>query len=434
MTEITVDQLLIGWSRTSNGKNVLARSPGWPSEPTRSEWVALLGDFLGSDADRHVRATGDVPWLLEFLPSAHGSILMLKVYAADSARAGEFQVHALLDPTRTLGPVHLPMLAEAGVLLRERADVTRLETLTIEVPDVLETPDPDTMALILESVHRGRPLVVRAETLEDSVAVFAELVEALPPALAVRTPARSVVTDADRAQGVGVAVAPWTDGADEVPLLDEMPVGAAYRTLAERVIAGEWALPEDPARLAGLLDLATVDPATVTADELVRGVTGPLADQWLATALDTARTRDLLLQAVTAGRLPWGAWTDELWRRWLGANRNLSKGLRASIAVDAFPRRFAAVLDALPHHAIDHTLGQLARWPDDSLDRLAEALLVSRQAAPDLLIQTLDRMAAEDVRRLVQRHWPQLGHQLGLPESVVHALKPQRGWSDWLAR
>jgi len=206
---VRVEQLLIGWSRTSNGKNVLARSPGWP-EGTRQEWVDELGDFLDPAIDRVVRETGEAPWLVEFRPSRHGSILMAKVYAAESLRAGEFQVHALLDPSRRLGPQHLPGLVEAGTLLLERPeDVLRLESIQVEVPPVWEV-DARVLALALQFAHCGGSLVLRAHGLPEAMDLLGSVCAALPGLVARETIARSVVTDAADVEGIGVAVAPWS--------------------------------------------------------------------------------------------------------------------------------------------------------------------------------------------------------------------------------
>lgn len=430
--EVVVEQLLIGWSRTSNGKNVLARSPGWPGEPSRSAWVAALGKFLHPATDRMVRETGEVPWLLEFLPGEQGSILMAKAYAADSLRAGEFQVHALLDASRTLGPQHLPALAAAGVLLTERPeDVTRLETLRVEVPPVPAVGATRPVALALQFLHRGGPLLVRAEALSAGVAVLGELAAALPATVAARTPARSVVTDAAEAQGIAVTVPPWTRGAERVPTMADIEVGDGYLKLAERLLAGEWAVPEDAEDLSGLLDLLLLDPETVTGEDLARGVTGRRSGQWVAEALATARTRDLLLDQVRVGRVPWSAWTDDVWLRWFDSDSRLWPGLRATIDSDGFAANLARVIDRLPRSALDQTMAQLSRWPAERLGVLIDALVLSENSPPELLIQVLDRLPGDEVRRVVQRHWPALGRQLGLPASVVQALRPNRNWLGW---
>lgn len=427
--QVTVEQLLIGWSRTSNGKNVLARSPGWPSRPSRSDWVSALGDFLDPATDRTVHETGEVPWLLEFLPSEHGSLLMAKAYAAESMRAGEFQVHALLDPSRTLGPHDLPGLAAAGVLLIERpADVTRLDALTVEIASVPASRDVRVVALALAFLHGTEALLVRAETLDAAAALLGQFAAALPEAVAVRTPARSVVTDATEARGIAIAVQPWTRGAGSVSPLKDATVAGPYLALAEKALAGEWTLPDDAADIGEWLDLALIDPTTVTADELVHGATGRHARLWIERALAAPRTRNLLLDQVRTGRIPWGRWTDDAWMRWLASNRNLSKGLRATVDADDFPARFADVVDRLPRTSLDRVLAQLGRWPAERLGVLADALLRCEDASPELLIQTLDRLGDDEVRRLVQRRWPGIGLQLGLPTSVVQALKPSRSW------
>lgn len=433
MTTITVEQLLIGWSRTSNGKNVLARSPGWPSEPSRGEWVSTLGDFLHPEIDRIVRRTGEVPWLLEFLPSDHGSILMAKVYAAESLRAGEFQVHALLDPSRTLGPQHLPVLAEAGVLLQERpADVTSLDTRRLTVPPVPAAHRVRPVALAVQFLHRGGPLLTSAATLTDAADLLGELATALPAPVAARTPARSVITDAATAHGIAVTVPPWTRGADAVPAAGDTPVPDVYLELAERLIAGELTLPEaGPHDLAEWLDLAVLDPETLTADELALGLSGGHAAQWLETALAEPRTRDLLFRLIRTGGVPWSEWTDEAWLQWLESDSELWSGLQETIDAEGFADRFAGLLDRLPRRAVDQALAQLSRWPADRLGVLTDALMRSRNTSPELLIQTLDRLPADDVRRLVQRNWPMVGRQLGLPASVVQALKPNRSWLAW---
>lgn len=426
---VAVEQMLIGWSRTSNGKNVLARSPGWPTDASRGDWVSSLGDFLHPEVDRVVRRTGDVPWLLEFLPHEHGSILMAKTYAAESQRAGEFQVHALLDPTRTLGPQHLPGLADAGVLLRERPpDVTWLDTLTVTIPRVPASRSVPAVALALAFLHGDDAMLVRADTLEESVEVLGELAAALPASVAVRTPARSVITGTADARGIAIVVEPWTQDAESAPALEDAPIDDAYRALAKRVVAGEWALPDESRDMAAWLDLAVFDPRTATADAVVQGVTGPLGERWLEQALATARTRDLLLNEVRTGRVPWGDWTDDLWLGWLTSNRKLSKGLRATVDAQDFVEEFAHLLDRLPRTALDQAMSQLSRWPEECLDVLAETLLRCDNASPDLLIQTLDRLPDDEVRRIVQRHWPGLGRQLGLPVSVIQALKPTRSW------
>lgn len=369
MSPITVEQLLVGWSRTSNGKNVLARSPDWPSPPSRGEWVAMLGDFLDDDVDRIVHRTGESPWLLEFLPSEHGSILMAKAYATDSRRAGEFQVHALLDPTRTLGPQHLNALADAGVLLIERQDVTRLDSLAVEVPTIERSRNVRDVGLVLRSLHRGEPLVLRAADFDEAARLLERVAVALPESMGRGTPARSVATDALQATGIAIAVEPWSRGAEEFPFIDESRVGEPYERLARRIVAAEWEWPEDP--------------------------------------------RDIV---------------DLAWLDWLSSGRGLGKGLRAAIDAEGFSDRFARVLDRLPHEDVDRALSQLGRWPEDRLGVLAEALIRCEDAIPDMVIQTLDRLPAEEVRRIVQRHWPELGHQLGLPAAVVQALKPARNW------
>lgn len=344
--EVAVEQVLIGWSRTSNGKNILARSPGWPSETPRSAWVAELGDFLHPGIDRLVRDTGEVPWLVEFLPHQHGSILMAKAYAAESQRAGEFQVHALLDPSRTLGPQHLPALVHDGVLLTQRPDdVTRLQTRRVEVPPAPRLEGVRPVALVLQFLHRGAPLLLRGATPEEAADLVGGLAAVLPAAVAARTPARSLVTDAADARGIAVAVSPWSRGADGVPTLTDARVDEACVELAERMLAGEWSLPADGRDLAEWLDLVLIDL------------------------------------------------------------------LRRSPA--------------------DQAAAQLSRWPTERLGVLVDALIRSEDISPELLMQAVDRLPGDEVRRLVQRHWPTLGRQLGLPASVVQALKPARSWLGW---
>lgn len=503
MRTIPVEQLLIGWSRTSNGKNVLARSPGWPSEPSRREWVSMLGDFLDPATDKLVRETGEVPWLLEFQPSEHGSILMTKVYAAEALRAGEFQVHAILDPSRTLGPEHLLGLVEAGVLLRSRPDdVTRLDTLTVEVPPVPPVRGVRTVALALRHLHQGGPLLLRAETLSAAGDLLGELVAALPGSVSASESARSVVTDVATAAGVAVAVAPWSRGAEGVPTLAEVPIATRYLDLAQSILDGQMALPESG--LQDWLELALLDPDAMSGDDLARGLSGVHARDWFDTALSRPPSRALLVELMRRGAVPeaawpgphdtaaeltallaedartqeavarsapprwirawaqrttgqvvespvlvdrlrgldltpsdfrlhaggtqWSEWNDEAWLQWLEASSAMWPGLRAEISSERFAGNFAHLVDRLPRDMLDQALAQLMRWPADRLGTLAAALVRCRNAPPELLIQTLDRLPSEEVRSVVQRHWPELGLQLGLPQAVVQALKPNRGW------
>lgn len=501
---LKVEQLLIGWSRTSNGKNVLAKSPGWPSEPSRREWVSLLGDFLDPAIDRIVHQTGEVPWLLEFRPSEHGSILMAKVYAAESLRAGEFQVHAILDPTRTLGPQHLPGLAETGILLRDRPDdVTRLDTLRVVVPPVPAVREVRPLAVVLRFLHGGGPLLLRAATLAAAADLIGELAGWLPVSVAASIRARSVVTDVATAEGIAVAVAPWSRGAEDAPALEDAPIAAGYVDLARSLLDGEAELPDSDVR--DWVELALLDPDTMSGAALARGLSGVHARDWLEAALSHPQSRALLVELMHRGAVPevawpksgelaaelavllsegaraqdavahsapanwirswarqgprqvvvqspalvdrlrgldlsphdfrlhtggtqWSEWNDEAWLQWLESGSPLRPGLRTGINNDGFAGHFAQLVDRLPRDMLDQASAQLMRWPADLLGALIEALVRCRNAPPELLIQTLDRLPPEDVRQVVHRHWPELGLQLGLPRSVVQALKPNRSW------
>lgn len=128
------------------------------------------------------------------------------------------------------------------------------------------------------------------------------------------------------------------------------------------------------------------------------------------------------------GGTQWSEWNDEAWLQWLEFGSALRPGLRAGISSEGFAGSFAHLVVRLPRDMLDQAIAQLMRWPTDLLGSLVEALVRCRNAPPELLIQTLDRLPPEEVRHVVQRHWPELGLHLGLPRSVVQALKPNRGW------
>ena len=322
---IQCEQALIGWGPRSSGKNVLAVSPGWPEDDyPRARLLADTGRFLQEGREVANGPHGQLARAVEWLPRPGGPLLLGKAYLPNTARSGTFYVHVLLDAARKLSPAALGPLTRAGKLATAAVapDDAAVGTLTLRPADLVPVstgpgPAPDGFVLVaalVGAIRRGRALVIRAENLDDALALVEQAAGLVPPGIGRLLHWSTLVPDAGAPPGPGLAVAvpPWSANTEAATPVDRLTAGESDRLIARQLLAPSQALPGFRT-LDEVLDWFTIvgtDVAALTQEQFDRA----LATPWAASIVDSCPvTRagwQLLLNAMTNGTLDeqrWGA-------------------------------------------------------------------------------------------------------------------------------
>lgn len=354
MTSVHCEQLRYTWAErrldgSGAGFGVVLRSPGWPAELLETPATRAVLTELSLAARR---VSPEAPGaFLSFRREAGGSLLVAKrpVGTDGAGRPGNYCVHALFDPTATLGALDLEPLLVGGTFRLERevdtapdADADRIPVWAPEdwfdragepssgrgdqeLPDLAEPLrhwDSDELHDLLQrlclqlpadlvnqlEVEGGQERASAARTRRTSVAV--ELDE---PAFASAVALGAAAEPLWWARR-GLRPADWAGELDQF-LLRRQPVGqlAADRLWARWDDAnprGRWEVAEELLRRPDLLQdegaVAAVQARPALLDDLTEaGLTGarrrrPLAARWVAAVGSDAQVVDLAAELVAS--------------------------------------------------------------------------------------------------------------------------------------
>lgn len=172
---VRCEQVVLGWSRNSllgrDGFGPVFATAGWSlPDGDRDGGLGARANFLPQGAASLIADGTPPPECLAYEPTAGGSLLVRKSYARRSSRPGQYLVHAVLDPTGTLGVEDLFRTAEQGLLLKEQpgADPDRSWPplqLTPTAPAATAAPldqrERAALSVLLDRLHAGRTTVLR---------------------------------------------------------------------------------------------------------------------------------------------------------------------------------------------------------------------------------------------------------------------------------
>ena len=253
---VRCEQVVLGWSANTllggDGFGPVFASAGWPLPPgDRDAGLGLRARFLDQGSATMIGDGSPPPRGLSYEPTESGTLLISKAYAAGASRPGQYVVHALLDPTRTLRPRDLFSCAESGLLLVEQpageADPNWPAVLVAQQPAGAETgldrTEQAALAVLLRCLAEHRTMIIRSSDQERAAEVVRRMVEVLPDGLARGLALSTFATDpAESGLGVCVAVPPFSRISGEFDLdLDAalpVPDPATATVVAELAAAG----------------------------------------------------------------------------------------------------------------------------------------------------------------------------------------------------
>ena len=331
---VRCEQVVLGWSANSllggDGFGPVFASAGWRLPlGDRDAGLGPRARFLDQGAATLVSDGAAPPRCLAYERTEAGTLLISKAYAAGAARPGQYVVHALLDPTRTLRPRDLFGCAESGLLLGRaacRGGGPRLaggrwcRGSRRERRPAWTAAEQAVLAVLLRCLAERRPMVhPPAGDQERAAQLVRQVVEVLPDGLAARAgPGHLRQRPGGSGLGVCVAVPPFSrisgefdldlDGALPAPDRATAAVVAALTAAGSEARAG----PGDQrcravragrsCESAGWTDLA--------ADDIRRLLAGPLWRTFLDRVDETGPTSLLLdglvdaeIRPALAGRL-----------------------------------------------------------------------------------------------------------------------------------
>ena len=109
-------------------------------------------------------------------------------------------------------------------------------------------PAPDGFVLVaalVGAIRRGRALVIRAENLDDALALVEQAAGLVPPGIGRLLHWSTLVPDAGAPPGPGLAVAvpPWSANTEAATPVDRLTAGESDRLIARQLLAPSQALP-----------------------------------------------------------------------------------------------------------------------------------------------------------------------------------------------
>lgn len=321
---IACEQAIIGWGPRSSGKNVLAVSPGWPEDDyPRARLLADTGRFLQEGREAAAGPDGQLARAVEWLPRPNGPLLLGKAYLPNTVRSGAFYVHVLLDTGRKLSPAALGPLTRAGRLHTAAVQPgdTALGTLTLRPADLtpvasnpgLAPDDATLVAALVAAIKAGRALVIRAESPDDALALVEQAAGLMPPEVGRLLHWSTLVSDAAAAPGpgLGVALAPWSANVEAATRVQALTAGEADYLVARQLLAPSQPLPTFTS-LDEVRDWFTIvgtDVASLTQEQFDRALATPWAAAIVNNCPSTRAGWQLLLNAMTSGKLDEQRWT-----------------------------------------------------------------------------------------------------------------------------
>ena len=328
---VRCEQVVLGWSANTllggDGFGPIFASPGWPLPPgDRDAGLGQRARFLDQSSATLISDGSPPPRCLSYEPVEAGTLLISKAYAAGATRPGQYVVHALLDPTRTLRSRDLFACAESGLLLAEQpageADPNWPAVLVAHQPPGAETAldrtEQAALGILLACLADRRTMVISSRDAERAAQLVRRVIDVLPDALASRLALSTFATDpADSGPGVCVAVPPFSQASGAVDLdLDAAPPAPDQGTaqlVAELTATEPKAGLDQVDSVAELWSWARLQTGRLTdlgADDIQRLLAGPLwrtfldrLDQFGPTSLLLDGLADPEIGPVLAGRL-----------------------------------------------------------------------------------------------------------------------------------
>jgi hypothetical protein len=253
------------------------------------------------------------PRSLVYAQTDAGTLLVSKAYAARSSRSGQYLVHALLDPSRTLRPQDLFGCADKGLLLVEQpAGEADRDWSPVDVPLTRTTPEPaldaaeeSVLAALLDCLSESRTMVIQAADPVRASDLVRRLLTVLPARLARGL---SLSTFASEPEGSGLDLCVGVPPFSAVRRIDVdldagtvAPAGPTASTVAAALVAAESQPELDQAEtvadLVGWAQLSSGRLSDLSSDGIQRLLAGPLWRSFLE-AVDRTGPTSLLLDCL----------------------------------------------------------------------------------------------------------------------------------------
>ncbi len=216
--DVPCEQLLLAWSSSNlfgaSGMGPVAVSKGFGLKEDHHGGLGVVGRYVSKDAMEAIAGGVAAPVCLEFRPGEEANLLLAKVYAASAQRAGQYQVHALKDPSRRLAPWDLWGAAEQQVLATKEVAPKNgaLTPIAVRVtpadPVTVHEYTTHLVGAALDCLFAGRPFVISASDSARGVQLLREILAALPPHLVRSTPVSTLAMSPEAFPLGGAVVVP----------------------------------------------------------------------------------------------------------------------------------------------------------------------------------------------------------------------------------
>jgi hypothetical protein len=328
---VRCEQVVLGWSANTllggDGFGPIFASAGWPLPlGDRDAGLGTRARFLDQSSATLIGDGSPPPRCLSYEPVEGGTLLISKSYAAGAARPGQYVLHALLDPTRTLRSRDLFACAESGLLLAEQpggeADPNWPAVLVPRQPpgveSALDRTEQIALAVLLGCLADRRTMVIHSRDQERAAQLVRRVVDALPDGVARGLALSTFAADPERSGlGVCVAVPPFSRvlGGVDLDLDGALPIPdrATAEMVAELTATGPKPGLNEVDSVAELWSWTRLQAgrlAELGADDIHRLLAGPLwrtfldrLDQVGPTSLLLHGLADAEIRPVLAGRL-----------------------------------------------------------------------------------------------------------------------------------
>jgi hypothetical protein len=315
---VRCEQVVLGWSANTllggDGFGPIFASAGWPLPPgDRDAGLGSRARFLDQSSATLIGDGSQPPRCLSYEPAEGGTLLISKSYAAGANRPGQYVVHALLDPTRTLRSRDLFACAESGLLLDEQpsgdADPSWPAALVPrQLPGAetaLDRTEQVALAVLLGCLTDRRTMIIHSSDQERAAQLVRRVVDVLPDSLARELALSTFATDPEQSGlGICVAVPPFSRVSGGVDLdLDAAlpaPDSATTQMVAELTAAGPKPGLDQVGSVVELWSWARLQTGRLEdlgADDIHRLLTGPLWRTFLD-RVDQSGPTSLLLDAL----------------------------------------------------------------------------------------------------------------------------------------
>ena len=311
---VRCEQVVLGWSANSllgsDGFGPVFASAGWRLPVgDRDAGLGVRARFLDQGAAVLVDDGAVPPRCLAYERTDQGSLLISKAYATGASRAGQYVVHALLDPSGRLGPRDLFTCADRGLLRTEQpGGEADAGWPVVEVPPAEPAGEPEldrtaetVLSVLLQCLADRRPMVLASRDPVRAERVVRQVVGVLPDGLAAGLSLATFASDpAGEGMRLAVAVPPFSRPGPVDLDLDAgkaEPAGPTAAVVA--ALTGPGPKPgldrvTSVSELFGWAQLESGRLDRLDADEVRRLLTGPLWRRLLERIDETGSTSLLL--------------------------------------------------------------------------------------------------------------------------------------------